>query len=85
MAEEKPTVAAPEMAGGIPPEIQNAPNVISILDWLVKNRGVSPKDVNAMVAAVQEIAPQVGLLRRMGAKLPERISSTLQMFKEGGG
>ena len=84
MEEEKPQ-AKPAPINGVPPEIQNAPNVISILDWLVKTRGLSPKDVSAVVKAVQEIAPHVGLLKRMGSKLPERITSTLHMFAEGGG
>lgn len=85
MEEEKPVAVPVESTGGVPSEIQNAPNVISILDWLVKNKGLSPKDVPAMVKAAQEIAPHVGLLRRMGAKLPERIASTLEMYSEGGG
>ena len=85
MEEEKPAAQLQPPVDGVPPEIQDAPNVISILDWLVKTRGLSHKDTPSMVKAVQEIAPHVGLLRRMGSKLPERIASTLQMFSEGGG
>ncbi len=84
MEEEKPA-PKPEPVAGVPPEIQNAPNVISVLDWLVKTRGLKPTDIDGVVAAAKEIAPHVGMLRRMGSKLGERVASTLSMFAEGGG
>lgn len=82
--EEKGAEPAPAAAeGGVPEKIAKSGRFIEVMDWVMKERGLKPSQVDEIVAECEKLAPQIKVVERV-RNLKEKVESNLAAYAEAG-
>lgn len=69
--------------GAVPEKVAGSKRFIEVLEWVMRERGLSVKDADALVAALEEIKPHVPVVQRV-RDLKDKVVSNLAAWAENG-
>jgi len=81
---EKVKEAPPAAGGEIPEKVLSSKRFIEVLEWVMKAYGHTPKDVDAIVAQLEQLKAQIPVVQRV-RDLQDKVTSNLAAWAENGG